>query len=76
MLRRCAFLENFPAFCYNSGKGDCYFDETLQKEVTTDTHKLGSTLMQTMLEEVSNFCDTEIKKNWAEKPHHQVRIMK
>lgn len=38
----------------------------------TDTTKLGSTLMETMLNEVSDFCDPKIKENWLLKPHQQV----
>ena len=37
-----------------------------------DTKELGSTLMDTMLKEVSDFCDPFIREDWALKPHHQV----
>ena len=40
----------------------------------TDTSKLGSTIMETMLSEVSDFCDPSIKENWLLKPHQQVCI--
>ena len=41
---------------------------------TSDTRELGSTLMTTMLKEVSDFCDPDIKENWSLKAHQQVRI--
>ena len=41
----------------------------------SDTRQLGSTIMQTMLEEVSNFCDPDIKKNWYSKSHQQASII-
>lgn len=71
MKRRCAFLDNLPAFNYNTGAGEYYKSETGQKMVT-DTRQLGSTLMETMLKEVADFCDPDIKENWSLKPHQQV----
>ena len=71
MKRRCDFLEDNPAFNYNTGAGELLTDE-LGKKYKTDTRQLGSTIMQTMIEEVSNFCDPDIKKNWSSKPHQQV----
>ncbi len=50
-------------------------DAQLDREknvVVTDTRQLGSTLMRTMLQEVSDFCDPLIKENWFKKPHQQV----
>ena len=75
MKRRCAFLDDLPAFNYNTGAGEILFDETAGKKVKTDTRQLGSTLMQTMLEEVGNFCDPDIKRNWGDKPHQQVGLL-
>ena len=71
MKRRCAFLDNLPAFNFNSGYGEYIINE-YGKRVTTDTRQLGSTLMNTMLNEVSDFCDPDIKENWSLKPHQQV----
>ena len=73
MKRRCNFLDCLPAFNYNTGSGEYVIDE-IQKKVTgvTDTTHLGSTLMHTMLSEVSDFCDPSIKENWSIKAHQQV----
>lgn len=71
MKRRCSFLDDLPAFNYNTGVGEVMEGED-GKPVRTDTRHLGSTLMRTMLEEVGNFCDPAIKRNWTEKPHQQV----
>ena len=71
MKRRCDFLENIPAFYYNTGAGELITDEQGNK-IKTDTRQLGSTIMQTMLDEVANFCDPDMKKNWSSKPHQQV----
>ena len=67
MKCRCDFLDNLPTFNYNTGRG-----EKLENKKYTDTKKLGSTLMSTMLNEVSNFCDPDVKENWSLKPHQQV----
>ena len=66
MERRCRFLDNMPAFNYNTGVG-----EYIQTD-RTDTKKLGSTLMETMLREVADFCDPKIKESWTQKGHQQV----
>ncbi len=71
MKIRCAFLDNLPAFIFNSGFGE-YVKNELGNMVATDTRQLGSTLMSTMLREVSDFCDPDIKANWSLKPHQQV----
>ena len=71
MKRRCAFLDNCPAFNYNSGATEYLIGAKGEKK-RNDTTQLGSTLMDTMLKEVSDFCDPLIRENWALKPHHQV----
>ena len=71
MERRCNFLENLPAFNYNTGAGEYILNEQ-KKQVRTNTKQLGSTLMKTMLKEVQDFCDPAIKENWSLKPHQQV----
>ena len=71
MKRRCSFLDNLPAFNFNSGYGEYQLNEQGNR-VATDTSKLGSTLMGTMLKEVGDFCDPAIKENWSLKPHQQV----
>ena len=71
MKRRCAFLDNLPAFNYNTGHGEYFPDET-GKMTPSDISELGSTLMSTMLKEVSDFCDPAIRDNWSLKPHQQV----
>ena len=73
MKRRCAFLDNLPAFNYNAGYGEYFTDETGKKKAS-DTRELGSTLMSTMLREVSDFCDPAIKDNWSLKAHQQVYV--
>ena len=73
MKRRCAFLDQLPAFNYNSGYGEYYTDPS-GKKMASDTRQLGSTLMSTMLQEVVDFCDPEIKENWSLKAHQQVYI--
>ena len=71
MKRRCAFLDNLPAFNFNTGVGEPIVGDNGHIS-RTDTRHLGSTLMETMLDEVSHFCDPSIRKNWRERPHHQV----
>ena len=71
MNRRCGFLETLPAFNYNRGVGEYIINEH-EKRVRTDTRQLGSTLMNTMLREMEDFCNPAIKENWSLKPHQQV----
>ena len=73
MKRRCAFLDNCPGFNYNSGSSD-YLTNDQGKREKNDTTQLGSTLMDTMIKEVGDFCDPFIRENWAMKPHHQVCV--
>ena len=72
MKRRCTFLDNLPAFNYNAGYGE-YTGPKGQRQ-TTDTRYLGSTLMQTMLKEVTDFCDPSTKESWSQKAHQQVSV--
>ena len=74
MKRRCAFLDNCPGFNYNTGSSD-YVTNAQGKQEKNDTTQLGSTLMDTMLKEVGDFCDPFIRENWAMKPHHQVCML-
>ena len=71
MKRRCEFLDKLSAFNYNNGGGE-YITDRQGERILTNTRKLGSTLMNTMLKEVSDFCDPAIKANWSMKPHQQV----
>ena len=71
MNRRCSFLDTLAAFNFNMGEGE-YVTNEQGKQVCTDTKQLGSTLMTTMLREVKDFCDPDIKRNWSLKPHQQV----
>ena len=73
MKRRCSFLDNLPAFNFNTGVGKVIVGED-GKRIRTDTRHLGSTLMSTMLKEVGNLCDPAIKKNWTETSHQQVSV--
>jgi len=70
MERRCRFLDNMPAFKYNPGVGE--YVQTGETRYRTDTTKLGSTLMETMLREVADFCNPKIKESWTQKGHQQV----
>lgn len=72
MKRRCSFLDSCPAFNYNGGSTEYVPSGDKKKRVKNDTTQLGSTLMETMLREVSDFCDPIIRENWSLKPHHQV----
>lgn len=71
MKRRCYFLDQLPSFNYNYGTGEYITDESGVRRAT-NTLKLGSTLMKTMLQEVSEFCDPRIKGNWSLRAHQQV----
>lgn len=73
MKRRCYFLDNLPFFTHNYGTGEYQIDEETGDKIATDTRKLGSTLMGTMIDEVNNFCNPKIKENWSRGPHQQVR---
>ena len=67
MKRRYAFLDDLLALNYNTGAGEILFGETSGKKVKTDTRQLGSTLLQTMLEEVGRFSDLDtVKINFPE----------
>ena len=72
MKRRITFLDNLPAFNFNSGKG--YIKLVGKKKWKyTDTSKLGSTLMSSMLKEVEHFCDSRQVTDWTNDPHQQVK---
>ena len=65
MKRRCWFLDNFPAYNYNTGAG--------VREGTgevTNTRRLGSMLMEAMLSEAEQFCHPCI---WEGGDYCQVR---
>ena len=70
MERRCRFLDNMPAFNYNTGVGE--YIKTGETHYRTDTKQLGSTLVETMLREVADFCNPDIKESWTQKCHQQV----
>ena len=70
MKRRCFFLDNLSYFNYNNGGGN-YTSKEGQR-IITDTSKLGSTLMTTMLEEIESFCKPFTTTNSNTKPHNQV----
>jgi len=59
-----------PAFNYNTGAGEYIKIGGTRRR--SDTRQLGSTLMETMLREVADFCDPEIKETWTQKAHQQV----
>ena len=74
MKRRCDFLDCLPAFNYNLGTGELMESQSGGKRRPTDTSHLGSTLLHTMINEVSDLCDPNIKNNWTLQAHHQVLI--
>ena len=53
-------------------------DDGMLKKISTvyfsNTSKLGETLMETMLKEVSEFCKPDAQQNWAAQAHQQVFI--
>lgn len=69
MYRRCKFLDCLPGFNYNEGMVR-YFDKKTGHVTTFDTRKLGSTLMEAMLLEASNFNVV----NWSDQKHMQVLV--
>ena len=42
----------------------------------SNTSKLGEVLMETMLQEVSEFCKIDVQQNWSTQAHQQVHILK
>ncbi len=64
------FLDSLPSFNFNNGGGNYISNEGQQ--ISTDTSKLGSTLMATMLEEIESFCKPFATTNSNTKPHNQV----
>ena len=72
MTHRCAFLDTLPAFNYNIGCGEPVSAKDGQKDYT-DTIHLGSTLLSTMLKEVSDFCHPSVQEDWSGRAYQQVR---
>lgn len=64
MERRCRFLDNLPAYNYNTGAGI-----RVGTGEVTDTRHLGSTLMANMIKEAAQFCHPCIEEN---RDYHQV----
>ena len=75
MKRRCDFLDCLPAFNYNLGTGEYIQRKSGRKPKLTDTSHLGSTLLSTMISEVCDLCDPNIRENWTHKAHQQVIIV-
>lgn len=73
MKRRCHFLDNLPAYNYNTG-GTEMITNSKGKKVANNTHQLGSTLMRSFLKEVEEFCDPDGQADWSKKPHQQVTL--
>ena len=48
----------------------------LKGKYYTNTKCLGEVLMETMLQEVSDFCKVSYQQNWAVQAHQQVNIIK
>ena len=64
MKRRCWFLDNLPAYNFNTGSS-----AGVGRGEVTDTRHLGSTLMATMIREAEQFCHPCIEEG---KDYHQV----
>lgn len=80
MSRRCAFLDTLPTFNYNSGRGEPIHDKDDKSnsedvQEYTDTTELGSTLLCTMLNEVSDFCNPSVQRDWSSRAYQQVRVI-
>ena len=71
MMRRCHFLDNLPAYNYNTG-GTEMITTAKGKKLPNNTRQLGSTLMKSFLKEVAEFCDPDGQTDWSKKPHEQV----
>ncbi len=74
MFRRCKFLDELPAYNYNQGFGEV--KEIGGRKLHTSTKYLGSTLMSTMLEEVTQFCNSAFKAQWSLQGYNQVSHIK
>ena len=72
MKRRCKFLDELPAYNYNSGMGDIMKTIPIYGNKHHDTSNLGSVLMKAMLKEAEDFCDPLIAKKWASSQYQQV----
>ena len=73
MMRRCKFLDELPAYNYNHGHGVIKIVEG--RRIYTSTKRLGSTLMKTMLDEVTRYCKSCFKAEWSLKGYNQVRLV-
>lgn len=74
MKRRCYFLDNLPAYNYNTGVGELVTNAK-GKQVHHNTQHLGSTLMRAFLREVEEFCHPTAQANWSRNPHQQVILV-
>ena len=48
----------------------------LRGKYYTNTKYLGEVLMETMLQEVSDFCKIDYQQNWTAQAHQQVNVIK
>ena len=73
MYRRCHFLEKCPYLRYNAGVGEPIMNESGKPTGKyTDTRKLRSVLLQTMMDEVSDFCKQSVRMHRKDNPYNQV----
>lgn len=61
MERRCKFLDNLPAYNYNQSKGE-KISGFFKLRQATDTRRLGSTLLKSMIAEARQLCSSDVKK--------------
>ena len=66
MKRRCWFLDNLPAYNYNTGAGI-----RMESGEVTDTRHLGSTLIATMIREAEQVCHPCLDDD---RDYHQVHV--
>ena len=73
MINRCKFLDELPAYNYNTGGAETFEDESGDL-VATNTQKLGSTMIRRRLSEVNEFSNYSRLKDWNSFSHNQVII--
>ena len=73
MYRRCHFLEECPYLKFNEGVGVLKMNARGKPTGEyTNTCKLRSVLLETMMDEVSDFCKHSVKTHQYGSPYNQV----
>ena len=71
MKRRCYFLDNLPAYKYNTGERK-KIPSIEAKKMANNTYQLGFTLMSGFLKEVEHFFNPDLQAGWSRNLHLQV----